>query len=82
MVSVPHDFDAAALIMSPADVPLALQVREVLVHRRQRAEREPLGNLLKARGVPLRGDLARNEVQDFALAARERHDASRMETEA
>src|SRR6266487_1993840 len=77
-----HDLDAATLVVSAADVPLALEVGEMLVHRGEGAEREPFRDLLEARRVTLRADLGRDEVQDFALTACERHNVSRRETEA
>src|SRR2546430_9372758 len=77
-----HDFDAATLVVRAPDVALALEVREVLMDRSERAERETLRDLLETRGVPLGGDLPGNEIENFALTARERHAVSRTETEA
>src|SRR2546423_1669565 len=64
-----HDLDAATLVVSAADVPFALEVGEVLVHGGERAKRESLRDLFEARRVPLRADLGRDEIQDFALTA-------------
>src|SRR5205085_1259278 len=76
-----HDFDAATLVVRATDVALALEVREVLVHGGERAERETLRDLLEARGVSLGGDLPRDEIENLALTAGERHAFSRTETE-
>src|SRR2546427_47700 len=77
-----HDLDATTLVVRAPDVPLALEVGQMLVDRGQGAEREPLRDLLEARRVALRADLSGDEVQDFALTACKRHNVSRRETEA
>src|SRR6266542_5711715 len=71
-----HDFDGAALVVRAPDVPLALQVGEVLVDRGQVLKAELPGDLLEARGVALRVEVAGDEVQDLALTAGERHSLS------
>src|SRR5439155_26474205 len=76
-----HDLDAATLVVRAADVPLALEVGEMLVNRGEGAERKPPRDLLEARCVTLGADLGRDEIQNFALTACERHNVSRRETE-
>ena len=67
------DFDGPALVVRPADVPFALQISEVLMHRSERVEAELARDLLEARGIPLGVEVTRDEVEDFALAARNWH---------
>src|SRR5204863_7974248 len=68
-----YDFDRAALVMRPADVPFSLQIGEVLMDCGERVEAELAGDLLEAGGVPLGIEVARDKVEDFALAARDWH---------
>src|SRR6266576_1109710 len=75
------DFDRPALVMGAPDVPFALEIGEVLVHRRQRLEAKLAGNFLEAGGVPLFFDVLSDVVQDLALAPRDRHSSSRRYTE-
>src|SRR5207248_2646977 len=72
-----HEFDAATLVVCSADVALALEVGEVLVHRGERAERETLRDLLETRRISVGGDLPGNEIENLALTAGERHNVSR-----
>src|SRR6266851_3989934 len=72
-----HDLDRPALVVGAADVPLALEVGEVLVHRRQRGEAETTRDLLEAGGVAGIGDVALQIREDLVLATRERHRVSR-----
>src|SRR6266571_524777 len=67
------DLDRPTLVVVAVDVPFALEVGEVLVDRRERSERELAGDFLEAGGVPVVGDVAREVVEDFALATCERH---------
>src|SRR5438309_7069978 len=76
-----HDLDAATFVVRASDVALALEVGEVLVHRGERAERELLRDLFKARCVPVRADLGGDAIQNFVLTACERPKASRTTTE-
>jgi hypothetical protein len=59
--------------MGPADVPFTFQIGEVLVHRGEGVKPELAGDFLEARSVPLGIEVSRYEVEDFALAARNRH---------
>src|SRR2546426_1124310 len=68
-----HDLDRAALVVVAADVPFALEVGQVLVDRRERGEGELAGDFLETGSVPVAGDVAREGIEDFALATRERH---------
>src|SRR2546430_17478243 len=77
-----YDLDAATVVVSAADVALALQVGQVLVHRGERAKGEALRDLLETRRIPLGGDLPGDEIENLALTAGERHSFSRTETEA
>ena len=77
-----YDLDAATLVVSAADVALALQVGQVLVHRGERAKREALRDLLETRRIPLGGDLPGDKIENLALTAGERHCFSRTESEA
>src|SRR6266702_3966915 len=65
--------DRPPLVVVAVDVPFALEVGEVLVDRRERSEGELARDFLEAGGVPVVGDIAREVVEDFALATRERH---------
>src|SRR5262245_16442991 len=76
-----HDLDRGTLIVGAPDVALALEIREMLVHRGQRLEPKLAGDFLEARGVPLLSEVFRNEVEDLALAPRDRHTGSRRFTE-
>src|SRR2546422_619188 len=72
-----HDLDSAAFVVGTPDIALALKVGEMLVNRGERLEAELAGDFLEARGVALGLDVGRDEVEDFALAACERHQESR-----
>src|SRR5207249_9657228 len=76
-----HHLDGAALVMGAVDVALALQIREMLVHSGERAEREARGDFLEARREPVPRDVPGDEIEDLALTASERHAVSRTETE-
>ena len=65
--------DRAALVVGAADVALALEVGQVLVHRGQRLEAEPLGDLLEARRIALLQDVALQVRENFALALGQGH---------
>ena len=67
------DLDRATLVPGAADEALALQVREMLVHRGERLKGEPLSDLLETRGIPLVADVLLEIVQDLTLALGERH---------
>src|SRR2546430_8049541 len=67
--------------MGAVDVALALQIREMLVHSGERAEREARGDFLEARREPVPRDVPGDEIEDLALTASERHAVSRTETE-
>src|SRR5207245_5784958 len=77
-----HDFYGPALVVGAADVAFALEVGEMLVHGGQGLKAELSSDLLEARSVALGRDVARNEVQDLALTASERHAVSRRQPEA
>src|SRR5436309_2981471 len=70
-------FDGPTLVVGAPDVALALEVREMLVHCGQGLKAELPRDLFEARGVALGLDVARDEVQDLALTAGERHTVSR-----
>jgi hypothetical protein len=73
---VPSSGSAAApagRVERAADDALALEVREVLVHRGERAEPHRLGDLLEARRVAVLVDVPGEVVEDLALAPGERH---------
>src|SRR6266545_1552008 len=76
-----NDLDRPALVVRAPDVPFALEIREVLVNRRQRLKPELAGNLLETGGVALLFDVFPDEIEDLALAPRDRHTGSRRFTE-
>src|SRR5260221_5197317 len=67
------NFDGPGLVVRPADVPFALQISEVFMHRGERVEAELTRDLLEARGVPLGVEVTSDKIEDFALAARDWH---------
>src|SRR5689334_3480638 len=71
-----HDLDGAAFIGDAPDVSLALEIGEVLVHRRQGLELEALRDFFEAGGVAPVGDVLADVIEDFALASCKRHDES------
>ena len=75
------DLDGPAFIMSTVDVPLALEIGQMLVHRRQRLKAEMLGDLLEAWRVAAVADMLLQVLEDLALTLGERHGASRFGTE-
>src|SRR6266850_2699145 len=75
------DLDGPALVVGPPDVTFALEIGEVLMHRRQGLESELLSDFLEARGVPLLFDVLGDVIEDLALAPRDWHVGSRRYTE-
>src|SRR5467141_831309 len=67
------DLDGPALVVGAPDVAFALEIGEVLVHRRQGLESELLGDFLEAGGVPLLFDVLGDVIEDLALASRDWH---------
>src|SRR6266536_3251258 len=76
------DLDRTALVVRAPDEALPLEVGQMLVDRGERLEVEVVRDLFEARGIALGFDVAGDEVQNLALAAREGHCGSRKETEA
>ena len=68
-----QDLDGAALVVRAADVPLALEVGQVLVHRGERLKAELLRDLLEAGRVALLLDVVLQEGENFALALGQGH---------
>src|SRR4051812_37912535 len=68
-----QDLDRATLVVRPPDVPFALEIGQMLVHRGKRLKAEMLRDLLEARGVPLALDVALQIDEDFALTLGEGH---------
>jgi hypothetical protein len=59
--------------MRAADVSLAFQIGEVLVNCGERLKTELTRDLLEARGIALLIEVFGDEVEDLALATRDRH---------
>ena len=62
-----HQLDRAAAVPRPTDEPLLLEIRQVLVHRRERRQPEPAANLLEARRVAVLLDELPEVVENLAL---------------
>jgi hypothetical protein len=70
---VGDDLERAALVRVPTDAALPLEVRQVLVHRRERGEGEVPSDLLEGRRVAVLGDVPAHVVEELLLPLRD-HD--------
>src|SRR5712692_6402436 len=70
-----HHLNRTALVVAAADETLALESRDVLVHRRQRSQLQRACDLLKARRVAVLVQEADQEIQDLFLPLGECHGA-------
>ncbi len=68
-----ENLDGSALVVGALDVPLALEIGEVLVHGGQGLKAELFRDLLEAGRVPLLLDVSVQIAEDFALALGQGH---------